>query len=106
MKVINKDGLTLGFDLQKAVVIPYALINIVNKYRTHLLKDNKLDRITESHRDRPTAERNPLRQNQPKQTKPNPSQVPTNHVRVHAAHDREHGCYNNFTLYRGCTHSP
>jgi hypothetical protein len=31
MKVINKDGLTLGFDLQKAVVIPYALINLVNK---------------------------------------------------------------------------
>jgi hypothetical protein len=31
MKAINKDGLTLGFDLQKAVVIPYALINLVNK---------------------------------------------------------------------------
>jgi hypothetical protein len=31
MKGINKDGLTLGFDLQKAVVIPYALINLVNK---------------------------------------------------------------------------
>jgi hypothetical protein len=29
MKAINKDGLTLGFDLQKAVVIPYALINLV-----------------------------------------------------------------------------
>jgi hypothetical protein len=55
MKAINKDGLTLRFDLQKAVVIPYALINLVNKYRTHLLEDNKLDRITESHRDRPTA---------------------------------------------------
>jgi hypothetical protein len=35
------------------------------------------------------------------QTKPNPSQVPTNHVRIHAAHDREHGCYNSFTLCRG-----
>jgi hypothetical protein len=55
MKAINKDGLTLEFDLQKAVVIPYALINSVNKYRTHLLKDNQLDRITESHHDRPTA---------------------------------------------------
>jgi hypothetical protein len=55
MKAINKDGLTLGLDLQKAVVIPYALINSVNKYRSHLLKDNQLDRITESHRDRPTA---------------------------------------------------
>jgi hypothetical protein len=55
MKAINKDGLTLGLDLQKAVVIPYALINSVNKYRSHLLKDNQLDRITEFHRDRPTA---------------------------------------------------
>jgi hypothetical protein len=55
MKAINKDGLTLRFDLQKAVVISYALINLVNKYRTHLLKDNKLDRIMESHHDRPIA---------------------------------------------------
>jgi hypothetical protein len=31
MKAVNKDGLTLGFDLQKPVVIPYALINLVNK---------------------------------------------------------------------------
>jgi hypothetical protein len=31
MKAINIDGLTLGFDLQKAVVIHYALINLVNK---------------------------------------------------------------------------
>jgi hypothetical protein len=31
MKAINKDGLTPGFDLQKAVVILYALINLVNK---------------------------------------------------------------------------
>jgi hypothetical protein len=31
MKATNKDGLTLGFDLQKAVVISYALINLVNK---------------------------------------------------------------------------
>jgi hypothetical protein len=41
-----------------------------------------------------------------KPTKPNPSQVSTNHVRVHAAHDREHGCYNSFTLYRGYTRYP
>jgi hypothetical protein len=32
MKAINKDGLTLGFDLQKVVAIPYALINPVNKF--------------------------------------------------------------------------
>jgi hypothetical protein len=31
MKAINKVGLTLGFDLQKAVVMTYALINLVNK---------------------------------------------------------------------------
>jgi hypothetical protein len=31
MKATNKDGLTLGFDLQKVVVIPYPLINLVNK---------------------------------------------------------------------------
>jgi hypothetical protein len=31
MNAINKDRLTLGFDLQKAVVIPHALINPVNK---------------------------------------------------------------------------
>jgi hypothetical protein len=42
---------------------------------------------------------------QPRHNK-NPSQVSTNHVRVHAIHDREHDCYNSFTLYRGCTRSP
>jgi hypothetical protein len=30
----------------------------------------------------------------------------TSHVRVHATHDREHDCYNSFTIFRGCTHSP
>jgi hypothetical protein len=32
--------------------------------------------------------------------------IPTIHVRVHAALDCEHGCYNSFTLCRGYTHSP
>jgi hypothetical protein len=32
--------------------------------------------------------------------------VSTDHVRVHAAQDREHGCYNSFILCRGCTHYP
>jgi hypothetical protein len=32
--------------------------------------------------------------------------VSTNHVRVHAAHDYEHGCYNSFTLCRGYTRYP
>jgi hypothetical protein len=40
----------------------------------------------------------------PSDTEPIPGS--TNHVRVHAAHDREHGCYNSFTLCRGCTCSP
>jgi hypothetical protein len=40
------------------------------------------------------------------QTKANPSQVPSNHVRVPTAHDCEHGCYNSFTLCRGCTRYP
>jgi hypothetical protein len=50
--------------------------------------------------------------NKPSSIQPNPrlnhhpSQVSTNHVRVHAAHDRERDCYNSFTLYRGCTRSP
>jgi hypothetical protein len=30
----------------------------------------------------------------------------SNHVRIHAAHNREHGCQNSFTLCRGCTHFP
>jgi hypothetical protein len=48
----------------------------------------------------------------PTLTQPNPrlNQKPmpgsTNHVRVHAAHDRENDCYNSFTLCRGGTHSP
>jgi hypothetical protein len=44
--------------------------------------------------------------NQPNQTNPTKPGVSTNHLRVHAAHDREHGCYNSFTLCRGCTRYP
>jgi hypothetical protein len=36
----------------------------------------------------------------------NPSQVSTNHVKVHATCNYDHGCYNSFTLCRGCTCSP
>jgi hypothetical protein len=50
----------------------------------------------EIHFDKPT--------NQPNQTKPISDS--TNHVRFHAAHDHEHGCYNSFTLCRGCTRYP
>jgi hypothetical protein len=31
MRAIIKEGLTLGFDLQKAVVKTYAFINLVNE---------------------------------------------------------------------------
>jgi hypothetical protein len=31
MRVVNKEGLTLGFDLQKAVVDVYALSNLINR---------------------------------------------------------------------------
>jgi hypothetical protein len=31
MRAINKDDLTLRFDLQEVVVTTYALINLVNK---------------------------------------------------------------------------
>jgi hypothetical protein len=31
MKAINKDDLTVGFDLQKAVLITYALSILVNR---------------------------------------------------------------------------
>jgi hypothetical protein len=30
----------------------------------------------------------------------------SNRVRVHAAHDCEHGCHDSSTFYRGCTHFP
>jgi hypothetical protein len=47
---------------------------------------------------------------QPSKAQPKTKQKPipgsTNHVRVHAAHGREYGCYNSFTLCRGCTYSP
>jgi hypothetical protein len=31
MRAMNKDGMTLGFDLQNVVVMTYALINLENK---------------------------------------------------------------------------
>jgi hypothetical protein len=31
MRAISKEGLTLGFDLQNAVVKTYGLINLVNR---------------------------------------------------------------------------
>jgi hypothetical protein len=94
----------LGFICRKTVVNNYALGILVLRSQYYLLKvltsiasqslivtDPQPNKI---HFDNPTK---------PNQTKPS---VSTNHVRVHAAHDREHGCYNSFTLCRGCTHYP
>jgi hypothetical protein len=50
MKANSKEGHT-RFYLQKIVVNNYALSILVIRYQTHLLKDNDLDRITESHHD-------------------------------------------------------
>jgi hypothetical protein len=49
---------------------------------------------------------NPLRHNATQDLTKNISLVSTNHERVYAAHDREHSCYNSFTLWRGCTYYP
>jgi hypothetical protein len=89
------------FNMQKLVVDNYALGILV--LRSHLLK--VLTSIaSQSHTVTDPQPNKILSANLPNQ--PNPSQVPTNHVRVHAAHDSEHGCYNSFTLCRGCTHYP
>jgi hypothetical protein len=52
MKANSKEGST-RFAVQKVVVTVYTLINL--RKQTHLLSGNNLDRITESHRDRPTT---------------------------------------------------
>jgi hypothetical protein len=82
------------FSMQKLVVNNYAIGILVLKVttiasRSHTMIDPQPNKI---HFDKPT--------------KPNLSQVPSNHVRVHAAHDRGHDCYNHFTLCRGCTRYP
>jgi hypothetical protein len=94
------------FNMQKLVVNNYALGILVPRSQ-HLLKiltsiasrsltvtDPQPNKI---HFDKPT------KPNQTNQTKP---RVSTIHVRVYAAHDREHDCYNSFTLCRGCTRYP
>jgi hypothetical protein len=86
------------FNMQKLVVNNYALGILVLRSQ-HLLK--VLTSITS--RSLTVTDPPP---NKIHFDKPNPSQVPTNHVRVQAAHDREHSCYNSFTLYRGCTRYP
>jgi hypothetical protein len=58
------------------------------------------------HRVSPWPTHNLRKSTSTNQRNPTKPRVSTNHVRVHAAHDREHGCYNSFTLYRGCTRYP
>jgi hypothetical protein len=92
------------FNMQKLVVNNYAL-GILLLSSQHLLKI--LTSITSRSHTVTDPQPNEIHFDQTnKPNKPNPSQVPTNHVRVHAAHDHEDDCYNSFTLYRGCTRYP
>jgi hypothetical protein len=90
MRAINKDGLTLGFDLQKAVAMTYALINLVTSNKlisskaTTSIASRSLT-MTDQQPNKPTLTQPNQRLNQ----KPIPGS--TNHVSVHVAHDREHG---------------
>jgi hypothetical protein len=94
------------FNMQKLVVNNYALGILVLRSQ-HLLKVLTLivsRSLTVT--DPPPNKIHFNKPTKPNQTKPTQSQVPTNHVRVHVAHDCEHGCYNSFTLHRGCTRYP
>jgi hypothetical protein len=91
------------FNMQKLVVNNYALGILVLRSQ-HLLK--VLTSIASWSLTVTNPQPNKIHFDQPTEPNPNPSQVPSNHVRVHAAHDREHGCYNSFTLCRGCTRYP
>jgi hypothetical protein len=86
------------FNMQKPVVNNYTLGILVLKSQ-HLLK--VLTSIASRSLTVTDPQPNTIHFDKP--TKP---RVSTNHVRVHAAHDREHGCYNSFTLCRGCTRYP
>jgi hypothetical protein len=91
------------FNMRKPVVDNYALGILVLRSR-HLLK--VLTSIASQSLTVTDPQPNTIHFDKP--TKPNKikPRVSTNHVRVHAAHNREHGCYNSFTLYRGCTRYP
>jgi hypothetical protein len=90
-----------GFNMQKLVVNNYALGILVLRSE-HLLK--VLTSIAS--RSLTVTDPQPNKIHFDKPTKPNKPRVSTNHVRVHAAHGREYGCYNSFTLCRGCTSYP
>jgi hypothetical protein len=92
---------TTWFNRHKLMVNNYALGILVLRSQ-HLVKILTL--IASRSHTVTDPQPNEIHLDQP--TKPNPFQVPTNHVRVHAAHDCEHGCYNSFTLCSGCTRYP
>jgi hypothetical protein len=80
------------FNMQKPVVDNYALGILVLRSR-HLLK--VLTSIASQSLTVTDPQPNTIHFDKP--TKPNEikPRVSTNHVRVHAAHNREHGCYNS-----------
>jgi hypothetical protein len=90
MQKLVVSNYALGILVLKVTTTPQILTSISS--RSHTMTDPQPNEIQF---DKPTN-----------QTKPNLSQVPSNHVRVHASHDREHDCYNSFTLCRGCTRYP
>ncbi len=92
MQKLVVNNYALGMLMLKVTTTPQTLTSIASRSLT--VTDPQPNKI---HFDKPTKQN---------QTKPTPSQVPTNHVRVHATHDREHDCYNSFTLCRGCTRYP
>jgi hypothetical protein len=95
----------LNFIRRKTVVNNYALSILVLRSQNYLLKE--LTSITSHSLTVTDPQRNKIHFDITNQniTITHPS-VSTNHVRVHAAQDREHDCYNSFILCRGCTHYP
>jgi hypothetical protein len=100
MKALNKGGLLgAGFDSQQAVVITipktsrYLGTTPMPQNKTSITPQSPLQWIDLVNRTNQTWFYQPYLGS-------------TNHVRVHATYDREHNCYNSFTLCRGCTHSP
>jgi hypothetical protein len=76
------------------MVRTYALIRLIIRCNgsSNWTKHYSTSIASQSQCDRPN---NPAKPNQ-FPTKPDPSSIPTNHVRVHAAHDHEHDCHDSF----------
>jgi hypothetical protein len=100
MGALGKEG-WLWFDLKKAVVASNAQKLLLLNAKALLLEmwHRTYHRV---HCGSSTEETRLTNSQHLNHTNPGYS----NRVRVHAAHDHEHDCRDNFTLYRGCTHSP